>query len=140
MLPHEQINVRVQVCVFLYPSKIRKMASVILRYMKQVAGGDNESNIPRLTGDIVAHPDITMEALIQMHPAERRMTLARSEAMCLTQKSTVKQRASSYNQPSKWLRSLMKEQGVIGNIDSFRTAKEVVENGPSVSKRNKMEE
>ncbi len=65
---------------------------------------------PRPSGEVLAEPDHTLESLSLLHPAERRVILARTEAACLSNPSGVKSGKGHY-QPSSWLRGLVAQYG-----------------------------
>ncbi|VDM01680.1 unnamed protein product [Schistocephalus solidus] len=91
---------------------VRKVVTAILRWVRKASQG----GIPRLSTDVIASPDITLESLSLLHPAERRVALSRAEATALSVRAaaptaTTKRRRSTWT-PSPWLQQVMAQQNV----------------------------
>ncbi|KAM7538026.1 hypothetical protein Aperf_G00000078282 [Anoplocephala perfoliata] len=88
---------------------IRRIVSVMLKWARQTAkdGG------ARVTNEVLAAPDHTLESLSAVHPSERRVLFANAEASCLSEsarsKGVSKHRAK---QLSPWIWELQNQFGV----------------------------
>ncbi|EUB58801.1 Nucleolar complex protein [Echinococcus granulosus] len=92
---------------------IQKIIALMLKWVRQTV----KDGAPRPTNEVIAAPDHTLESLSAMHPAERRLVLARAEAACLSKPTTTAARRASTSkgyvkQISPWLRELMAKHDV----------------------------
>ncbi|CDS39810.1 nucleolar complex protein 3 [Echinococcus multilocularis] len=92
---------------------IQKIIALMLKWVSRTV----KDGAPRPTNEVIAAPDHTLESLSAMHPAERRLVLARAEAACLSKPTTTAARRASTSkghvkQISPWLRELMARHDV----------------------------
>uniref|UniRef100_A0A915ET80 NOC3-like protein n=1 Tax=Echinococcus canadensis TaxID=519352 RepID=A0A915ET80_9CEST len=92
---------------------IQKIIALMLKWVRQTV----KDGAPRPTNEVIAAPDHTLESLSAMHPAERRLVLARAEAACLSKPTTTAARRASTSkghvkQISPWLRELVAKHDV----------------------------
>ncbi|BHF65169.1 Nucleolar complex protein 3 [Sparganum proliferum] len=89
---------------------VRKIVAAILGWIRKASKG----GISRLSTEAIASPDITLESLTLLHPAERRVVLARSEVAALSVKAPAVTAATKRHRPpwtpSPWLRQVMAQQ------------------------------
>uniref|UniRef100_A0A5K3FGN3 NOC3-like protein n=2 Tax=Mesocestoides corti TaxID=53468 RepID=A0A5K3FGN3_MESCO len=100
---------------------VRRIVAIILRWVQEMT----KTSTPRPTNEVLAQPDHTIESLSTLHPAERRVILARSEAACLSTPSTAKVGKRRY-QPSPWLRRMLEqneEAATLPNGDESKVVK-----------------